>query len=251
MAARTPGPIAVAEPLLAALGEYRQLHFALTEADATHPWLRAIELPTELELELVEAVEHELSASLSDGLLAVFASRVPHLEDAFEMQLAGLPQLSEEARAVGCPAELLAVARQADLFYCVPRREHPWAATTVTPWHPLDGAEAARALPRWLRDAPMADLWDVLHELQAVDAGQDEPPAAAQVEAGAPLVPRLVPRRAAVLQVAPRVQHPKFGVGRVLRSTGEGPERKLEIDFEAAGVRTILARFVSELPPGS
>lgn len=251
MAARTPGPIAAAEPLLTALGEYRQLHLALTEADATHPWLRAIELPTELELELVEAAEHALAASFSDGLLAVFASRVPHLEDAFEMQLVGLAQLSEEARAVGCPAELLAVARQADLFYCVPRREHPWAATMVTPWHPLDGAEGPRALPRWLRDAPMADLWDVLHELQAVDADQDEPPVAAQVEAGAPLVPRLVPRRATVLQAAPRVQHPKFGVGRVLKATGEGPDRKLEIDFEGAGVRTILARFVSELPPGA
>ncbi len=249
MAARTPGPIAAAEPLLATLGEYRQLHFALAESDAAHPWLRVIEEPTELELEAVEAMEQSLSASFSDALLAVYASRVPHLEDAFEMQLAGLPQLSEEAWAVGCPPDMLAVARQADLFYCVPRREQPWATTLVTPWHPLDGTGAPRALSRWLRDAPIADLLDVLHELQAVDAGQDELPTAARVESGVPLTPRLVPHRAAVLQAAPRVQHPKFGVGLVLRTTGGGADRKLEIDFGGGGVRTILARFVTELPP--
>ncbi|MBA3548712.1 MAG: hypothetical protein H0T76_19675 [Nannocystis sp.] len=249
MAARTPGPIAAAEPQLATLGEYRQLHLALTEADATHPWLKAIELPTELELEAVEALEQSLSASFSDALLAVYASRVPHLEDAFEMQLEGLTQLGEEAWAVGCPADMLAVARQADLFFCVPRREHPWAVTMVIAWHPLDGAGAPRPLPRWLRDVPMADLWEVLHELQAVDAGQDEPPPAARVEVGVPLTPRLVPHRSTVLQAAPRVQHPKFGVGRVLRATGGGSDRKLEIDFGGGGVRTILARFVTELPP--
>jgi DNA helicase-2/ATP-dependent DNA helicase PcrA len=59
---------------------------------------------------------------------------------------------------------------------------------------------------------------------------------------------RLVPHRSTVLQAAPRVQHPKFGVGRVLRATGGGPDRKLEIDFGGGGVRTILARFVTELP---
>lgn len=250
MAARTPGPIAAAEPLIAALGEYRQWHLALTEADATHPWLKVLEEPTELELEAVEALERSLAASFSDALIAVFASRVPHLEDAFEMQLVGLPQLSEEAWAVGCPADMLAVARQADLFYCVPRREQPWATTMVTPWHPLDGAGAPRALARWLRDAPMTDLLDVLQELQAIDAGLvDELPMAQWVDKGVPLTPRLVPHRAAVLQAAPRVQHPKFGVGLVLKATGGGADRKLEIDFGGGGVRTILARFVTELPP--
>jgi len=38
-------------------------------------------------------------------------------------------------------------------------------------------------------------------------------------------------------------------VGRVLRATGGGSDRKLEIDFGGGGVRTILARFVTELPP--
>ena len=249
MASRTSGPIAAAEPLIAILGEYRQWHLALTEADTTHPWLKVLEEPTELELEVVEALERSIAASFSDALLAVYASRVPHLEDAFEMQLIGLRQLSEEAWAVGCPADMLAVARQADLFYCVPRREQQWATTMVTPWHPLDGTGAARALSRWLREAPMSDLIDVLHELQAVDGGSDELPRSQWVDTGVPLTPRLVPHRAAVLQAAPRVQHPKFGVGRVLRATGGGPERKLEIDFGGGGVRTILARFVTELPP--
>lgn len=251
MAARTPGPIAAPEPLLAVLGEYRQLHHALAEAEPSHAWLRAIELPTELELEAVVAVEEALSAELSDMLLAVLASRVPHLEEAFELQLDGLRALAEEAWAAGCSVELLAVARRGDVFYCVPRREHAWSTTTITPWHLLDGAEAPRGLARWLKDAAMADLWELLVELRAVDPEDDEPlPPAARPDAGVPLTPRLVPQRATILAAAPGVQHAKFGVGRVLRATGAGPDRKLEIDFGAGGVRTILARFVTELPPG-
>jgi hypothetical protein len=95
----------------------------------------------------------------------------------------------------------------------------------------------------------MSDLIDVLHELQAVDGGADERPRSQWVDTGVPLTPRLVPHRAAVLQAAPRVQHPKFGVGLVLKATGGGADRKLEIDFGGGGVRTILARFVTELPP--
>ena len=246
MSARSPGPIAAPEPLLVLLAEYRQLHAALTEVEPGHPWLDALEQPCELELEAVAAAEAALDASFSDALLAVYAGRVPHLEEHLEMQLPGLAALAEEARAVGCPAELLAVARQADLFLCVPRHEHPWAATTITPWHPLDGAEAPRPLARWLKDAALADLLDLLTDLQAIDPTAEQP----WFPGIEPVAPRLVQARAAVIAAAPRVQHDKFGVGRVLRSTGDGDTRKLEIDFGAAGVRTILARFVRELPPG-
>lgn len=248
MPARSPGPIAAPEPLLVALAEYRQMHLALAEVEPGHPWLDALEQPIELEIAAVAAVEDALAAGFSDMIVAVLASHVPHLEDSFEMQLAGLANLAEEARAVGCPAELLAVARQADLFFCVPRHEHAWAVTTITPWHPLDGAELPRPLLRWLKDVALADLLDLLTELDAIDPGL-ELPADAQAESARVHQPRLVEAHAAVVAAAPRVSHAKFGVGRVLRSTGGGDDRKLEIDFGAAGVRTILARFVRELPP--
>ena len=252
MPARAPGPIAAPEPLLAVLGEYRQLHLALAEAEPGHAWLRALERPTELEIEAVAAKESALAAEFSDLLLAVLASRVPHLEDAFELELGGLPGLAADAWALGCPAELLAVARQGERFFCVQRREHAWSTTTIAPWHPDGGGEAPRGLLRWLKDGPMTDLWDVLIELRAIDDADDEPlPPAARPDAAVSAMPRLVLPRATLLAAAPWVRHPKFGVGRVLREVGVGGDRKLEIAFEAAGVRTILARFVTELPADS
>ena len=279
MAARTPGPIAAPEPLLAVLGVSHHPHHALAGANRSPAWRRATDLPTDPEREAVVAVEEALSAELSDMLLAVLASRVPHLEEAFELQLDGLRALAEEAWAGGCSVELLAVARRGDVFYCVPRREHAWSTTTITPWHLLDGAEPPRGLARWLEGAARGDLWELLvgrggpagrwqgrgekaaaraalggllAALGAVDPEDDEPlPPAARPDAGVPLTPRLVPQRATILAAGPRVQHAKFGVGRVLRATGAGPDRKLEIDFGAGGVRTILARFVTELPPGA
>jgi hypothetical protein len=251
MPARSPGPIAAPEPLLATLTEYRQLHLALAEVEPGHPWLTVLEQPTELELDAVVALEATLDAGFSDVVLAMFASHVPHLEEQFEMQLAGLAALAEEARAVGCPAELLAIARQADLFLCVPRHEHPWATTAITPWHPLDGAGTALPLARWLKDVAIDDLRDLLTELDAIDPAYDELPPDAGLEWARVHTPMLVLSRTAVVAAAPRVQHSKFGVGRVLRSTGGGDARKLEIDFGPAGVRTILARFVTELPPES
>lgn len=249
MSARSPGPIAAPEPLLTLLGEYRQLHLALADVDPRHAWLAAIEQPTQLELELVARQEAALDASFSDALLAVLACRVPHLEDAFELELTGMHTLADEARAVGCPPELLAVARQEDLFFCVPRREHPWATTAITPWHPLDGAQAPRGLLPWLKAAPLADLWDLLTELRAVDPGEDEPlPPQARPDAAQVPAPRLVDGRGLATAAATRFEHAKFGVGRLLRATGEGDAQKLELDFGAAGVRTILARFVRELP---
>lgn len=44
-----------------------------------------------------------------------------------------------------------------------------------------------------------------------------------------------------------RVSHPKCGEGVVLRELSDGGEAKLEIDFSAAGRKTLLARFVRAL----
>lgn len=247
MAERAPGPIAASESLLQTLAEYRQWHALLADADPRDPLLKALELATELAPERVAQVEEELEAGLSDALLAVLASRVPHLEDHFEMRLDGIGELAREAWAGGCPRELLAVARNGETMYCVPRREHPWSATLVTPWHRIDGSEAPRPLARWLMEGPMREFWGLLIELEVVEQDADDPPPHGRVESGAGLVPTLAVPRAVVEATQVRVEHAKFGVGRVLRSTGAGDGRKLDIDFGADGVRTILARFVREL----
>lgn len=246
MPARTPGPIAAPEALLTTLAEYRQLHLALADSEPGHAWLAALELPCELEIDAVARQEEALGASFSDLLLAVLAARVPHLEDAFELALE-LGPLAAEARAQRCPAELLAIARAGETFYCVPRREHAWATTAITPWHPEDGTSTPRPLQRWLKEGPIDDLWQLLAELDAIDPNADEPlPPQARPDATSPFAPRLVVVHGAVTSVV-QVEHSKFGVGRVLRAIGEGDARKLDIDFGPAGVRTILARFVREL----
>lgn len=248
MAERAPGPIAASDTLLQTLAEYRQWHALLADADPRDPLLKALELPTELAPERVAEVEAELEASFSDALLAVLASRVPHLEDHFEMRLDNIGELAREAWAAGCPQELLPVARGDEVVYCVPRLEHPWASTIVTPWHRLDDSEVPRALGRWLKDGPMNEFWGLLTELGVADQDQDDPPPHGRVESGAGLVPRLAVAQAVIEAAQARVEHAKFGVGRVLRSHGAGEGAKLDIDFGAGGVKTILARFVRELP---
>jgi DNA helicase-2/ATP-dependent DNA helicase PcrA len=42
-----------------------------------------------------------------------------------------------------------------------------------------------------------------------------------------------------------RVRHPVFGPGKVLAVTGSGPSQKLKIQFERAGVKTIMVRFAN------
>jgi hypothetical protein len=65
-----------------------------------------------------------------------------------------------------------------------------------------------------------------------VEQDADDPPPHGRVESGAGLVPRLAVPQAVVEATQVRVEHAKFGVGRVLRSTGAGEGRKLDIDFE-------------------
>jgi DNA helicase-2/ATP-dependent DNA helicase PcrA len=42
-----------------------------------------------------------------------------------------------------------------------------------------------------------------------------------------------------------RVRHPVFGPGQVIAVTGSGPSQKLKIQFEHAGVKTIMVRFAN------
>lgn len=246
MADRTYGPIVLPESLLHALAEFRQWHVLLADADARDPMLRALELATELAPERVAEVEAELDASFSDALLGVLASRVPVLEDQYEMTLGSVATTARAAWKSGCPEDLVAVASGGRTLYCVPRREHPWASTTVTEWRRGDKEAAPQGLVRWLRDVPMREFWGQLVELGVVDPDADDPPPHGRVESGAGLVPRLAVPQAVVEATAVRVQHAKFGVGRVVRSTGSGEGRKLDIDFGGT-VRTILARFVTEI----
>ncbi len=42
-----------------------------------------------------------------------------------------------------------------------------------------------------------------------------------------------------------RVRHPHFGTGVVITVTGTGANQKLKIQFERAGVKTLLLKFAN------
>ncbi|MDC0666261.1 hypothetical protein [Nannocystis radixulma] len=248
---RTEGPIAAPDALLTTLAEYRQLHVLFAAVDPRHEWAQRVAGPPELDLDAVAQVERDLEAELSDALLAVLACQVPHLEDHYEMTLRQIAAHTEAAWSRGCPRDQVAVARTQGVFYCVPRRMRQWASTAIAAWADRT-LELPRGLEKWLADGPMDGLWDMLCELDLVDPDAGEPvPSHARPDAAPALVPRLVRPVVAAAAAARRVQHPKFGAGRVLQELGDGDARKLVVDFGAPhGVRTLLARFVSELPPG-
>jgi hypothetical protein len=76
-------------------------------------------------------------------------------------------------------------------------------------------------------------------------------PAPAATEGGLTRMPKPVfvpPARRAPEQPARRFLHPKFGQGLLERQDGVGDDSKLTIKFDG-GTKTLLARFVTELPP--
>ena len=48
------------------------------------------------------------------------------------------------------------------------------------------------------------------------------------------------------LQVGAKLRHPSFGVGEVRAWQGTGADLKVTMKFAGAGVKTILARFLSQ-----
>ena len=56
---------------------------------------------------------------------------------------------------------------------------------------------------------------------------------------------QIEPGEAVVLARGMRVRHPHFGAGVVITATGTGPNQKLKIQFERAGVKTLLLKFAN------
>jgi hypothetical protein len=76
----------------------------------------------------------------------------------------------------------------------------------------------------------------------------------AAAPAGTPEIPARMPKpkfksppKPAAAPDARRFTHPKFGEGVLKSQDGVGPDAKLTIDFES-GPKTLLARYVTELP---
>ena len=55
--------------------------------------------------------------------------------------------------------------------------------------------------------------------------------------------PGFAPSPVSALQVGQRVEHDRFGYGKILSMEGDGPNRKAVVDFENGGQKTLLLKF--------
>ena len=115
---------------------------------------------------------------------------------------------------------------------------------------------------RWSRDEEPAASYSQRSEFAHMPPGRARPPAAgpALPRAGAtrPAAPRSTPGEIVVeydaddsaagpgLQVGVKLRHPSFGIGEVRAWQGTGADLKVTMKFASAGVKTILARFLSQ-----
>lgn len=111
------------------------------------------------------------------------------------------------------------------------RSEPPIVIWDWKKWAPFDGRKQT-TVASYLRD------WLTLERPELAPLFE-APVAADALAAFHPVLEEATPLVAAA---AREVQHPKFGRGRVIAERGD----KLEIDFGEHGVRTLLARFVTD-----
>ncbi len=189
-----------------------------------------IELPEDtfsLPLAQVKALEGGLRTRFPDDVLAVFAVDGNHARNLWRMHLSAIQKHCEDAWEKGLPKSYVAIGERDGQYACIDR-DPP---TRLDPWIRLytGGTEVARGrrLAPWLE--MIAE--EMLDDVEMPDIGFD-------LQLTVRLVSEVTNER--------MVTHPKFGVGRVVRTEGEGEQQKLTIDFEDVGTKSILARFVSD-----
>ncbi|MEM1416785.1 MAG: hypothetical protein AAGH15_17950 [Myxococcota bacterium] len=183
----------------------------------------------------VMLAQQRIGRPLGDAFLALMANHDEALE-AYDLDLARLPGLTKEAHIAGMPFGFVALGR-------APESEVYVGATPlgslVMLFDPNDGEETRQlGVEAWLDELIAEEIEKLRDDLSDDKARVYKLVKDADVAAYTPALvrPTAGERR--------HVQHPKFGVGEVLREL-EGGE-KLEIRFDS-GTKTLMARFVREL----
>jgi hypothetical protein len=199
-----------------------------------------------IELSAVAAAEEAIDGRLSDEALAIFAAGSEFLAKRYGMRLGMVGAHTEDAHAAGVPRSLLAVGVDRGAFLCLPATpnlgERPRLVIAT------NGGTSTRREPleRWLLDR----VDEALDDLELSEADQRRLD-------GDEVLQRFIPELIASAEtpaaesLARRVQHPKFGVGSVVREVLGGPEPKLEIEFDSGEKRVLLARFVADVERAS
>ncbi len=224
-----------------------------------------------LDVAVVHRIETELRATLPDDVLVVLATRDPDLACATGLSVDTILDFAEDCEA-GLGHDYVAIARvyEAPFAARATAGERGGGLEVLAVRRPGNSAgqgvlvvEASVARGRRPRDMPIGppdpddetSLAVLARERMTAWFREQDAGAwfeALRREATLPLVdpswsPALVgslfdglagPRRVVV--------HPKFGRGAVVEERVDGGDPKLVIDFEAAGRKTLLARFVRD-----
>ncbi len=236
-APREPGPIEISRDVRSAL--MRMLvteHAAARRAGGDPP---AIDAAPILSLEAVDALEDHLRARMPDDALAVFAAHPAALQ---LFTLGRVGALTELAWDRGLSKARVVLGELGQRLACIPRRPDRGFPLRVTFFDLEEHTEGdSTTLAAWL-------------ERTLEESGEEEPPeddgwedverevASLRWE---PRLERTLVRPSANDGKKRRVRHPRFGDGIVLRQLPES--EKLEIDFGAAGVKVLVAKYVEEL----
>lgn len=190
----------------------------------------------ELDVDRVRDVERGAGMALSDEVLAVFAARVPALETDREMTLAGVVGLTGAVRALGARGDLVAIGRDLGtrVFRCVEKGHEEADGVRLAVYDADERSLSHLDLLAFLRgevarlraERPQAAPWD---------------PALAGT-----FVPRLT-RRLPESAPGRRVRHKTFGEGKILREIGQGPNRKVQVDFPGRGLKLLRAEYLEYL----
>lgn len=194
----------------------------------------------ELDAGKIDAAERALDTRLPDDLLATFAAGCDVFRE-LGISLDRITTHTADARAAGCPPELVAIGRtEAPTYLCFSRRE----GDQIVEFDPEDKKLTKRALADWL-----SDLIDQRKSDLGTTEDEDEPedPDTADVEVGKADLDSFKPRVVAPPKATGKqVRHATFGVGDVLREIGTGASRKLEVRFPT-GTKVLIARVLEEL----
>lgn len=186
-----------------------------------------VQAQPEVDVDAVRDVDRALGWRLPDDLIATFAARLPQLEVERELALAKVVGHTGRVRAMGAPGDLVGVGKDdTRVWLCVRKGEQPPEGTALFKYDADDGSTFR---------VPLVDYLEAC----LGEAGTAEPAAGA-------FEPVLV-RRLPAGSPGQRVRHATFGEGKVLKETGSGPTRKVQVDFPGRGLKLLQARFLEYL----
>jgi len=184
----------------------------------------------ELQLERVREVEAAVGMHLPDDLLAVFAARAPHLEQRYRMSLGMVIGHTGALRDLRARGDLVGVGQCGRREYlCLDKGAPATREPHLLTYDADDKTTRDHALAGWLAER--------LDALGNPDREPDDPD----------FLPRLIQPMPESSMSGRRVRHPKFGEGKALREIGDGPTRKVQVDFPGWGLKLLQARFLEFL----